>query len=142
MQECSEAAISLQAGLEGDSKGRFQGRQVTILFAEDWAAATQALAVELPWTTRRANLLVAGMPNPRSDHGLLQIGAAVLAITGQTHPCARMDEAAPGLLKALAQHWRGGLTANVHAPGAIRVGDEVSWVGDAPQPRPVRILPG
>ena len=52
------------AGLEGDHKGaKFPKRGISILAREDWEAAIAMLAdlagpVPLPWTTRRANLLV------------------------------------------------------------------------------------
>ena len=69
--------------------------------------------VGLPWTTRRANLLVAGVRLPRASGGILQIGSVRLEVTAQTYPCARMEDARPGLLKALAREWRGGVTCRV-----------------------------
>ncbi len=125
MIEALRADITVEAGLAGDCRGRPGRRQVTVLFAEDWAAACAALGEERPWALRRANLLVAGLPNPRAAGGLLRVGAALFEITGETEPCARMDSQWPGLRAALLPDWRGGLTARVRAGGEVRVGDPV-----------------
>src|SRR5262250_1256950 len=77
--------ISAASGLEGDVRGSTQGRQITILFRESWEAACRDVGVNLPWLTRRANLLVEGLETPRS--GRLRVGEAVLEVTGETKPC-------------------------------------------------------
>jgi len=51
-----------------------------------------------------------------------------------------MEEAHPGLLRALAPDWRGGVTCRVLQAGAIAVGDRVA-VTLRKTERPVR-LPG
>ncbi|MEO1476164.1 MAG: MOSC domain-containing protein, partial [Pseudomonadota bacterium] len=111
MEEITEGRIDEANGLEGDFKGaKHKTRQITILASEDWEAALDTLPVEaehLPWTTRRANLLTRGIRLPRAKGARLAIGEIELEVTGQTWPCKRMDEAYPGLLKALAPEWRG-----------------------------------
>jgi MOSC domain-containing protein YiiM len=101
---------------------------VTILFAQDWAAACAALGETCAWTIRRANLLVEGVANPREAGGLIEIGQALLLITGETDPCSRMDAQWPGLRDALTPDWRGGVTARVVRGGAIRAGDQARLV--------------
>lgn len=137
--------ITVEAGLEGDCKGaKHPSRQITVLAQEDWDAALADLstdAAHLPWTIRRANLLVAGVRLPRVKGAVLSIGTARLEVTGQTYPCHRMDEAFPGLLKALAPNWRGGVTCRVLSGGNIAAGDEVSIESTPPEPRQ-RHLPG
>ena len=135
MQEIMEGLISIAAGLEGDFKGaKYPRRQVTVLAREDWHAALEGLgAVGLPWTTRRANLLVAGVRLPRASGGILQIGSVRLEVTAQTYPCARMEEARPGLLKALAREWRGGVTCRVVEGGRIAIGDPVNVLVRPPE---------
>lgn len=139
MEELAAGAITLEAGLTGDSRGaKFKTRQITVLAREDWEAAllelpglwsaeqhlTGALP-DLPWTTRRANLYVEGVRLPRAKGGVLRIGPVVLEITGQTNPCHRMEEAHRGLLSALHPEWRGGVTCRVVEGGNIAIGDAV-----------------
>lgn len=148
MEELSEAEISTSAGVTGDSRGaKYKTRQVTVLALEDWQAALAAVAAQrgarppdLPWTTRRANLLIEGVRLPEAKGAILAVGPVVLEVTGVTWPCARMDEACPGLLKALAGEARGGVTARVLEGGHIRAGDPVE-VRLRPPVRRIR-LPG
>ena len=146
MSTFAEGVISAGAGLDGDHKGaKFPNRGITLLAAEDWAAATAELAdlagpVPLPWTARRANLLIEGSRLPRSRGAVIAIGEVVLEVTAQTYPCRRMDEVHQGLLKALAPDWRGGITCRVITGGRIRIGDAVRVIS-SPAERAVR-LPG
>lgn len=123
------ANVSIAAGVAGDFRGKQKTRQVTVLFAEDWAAAVAGLAPATPWTVRRATLLVSGVRNPQRVGDVLAIGDVRLLVTGETQPCLRMDEQLPGLWDALRPNWRGGVTAKVMAGGDILVGDTASWVG-------------
>lgn len=142
MQEIAEGLISLEAGLAGDSKGaKFPKRQITVLGREAWAAATaEAGDPTLPWTARRANLLVEGVELPKGKGGVLRLGPVRLEVTGQTYPCVRMEEARTGLLRALAKDWRGGVTCRVLAGGCVRLGDPVEVLINAREVVPK--LPG
>jgi MOSC domain-containing protein YiiM len=140
MEALPAVAISVAAGLEGDARGRPGRRQVTVLAREDWAAAMRDAAGSLPWTARRANLLIEGLALADCTGAELRIGKTVrLRISGETDPCARMDAALPGLRAALTPGWRGGVTCRVVADGEVAVGDPVLLVvADAPQgPGPV-----
>ncbi len=149
MELIEAGAITLEAGLVGDHKGlKFIKRAVTVLALEDWRAALRALpdpeqldafpvasADSLAWTVRRANLLVDGVDLPKAVGGRIAIGAdAVLEVTYPCVPCRRMEEARPGLLKALSPDWRGGAVTRVVAAGEIRIGDTVR-VLSRPAPR-------
>lgn len=127
MEELSAAMISIAAGLSGDSKGvKFPRRQITLMERELWEAALFTLGnPDLPWTARRANLLVEGISLPRGIGSEIGVGTVRLEVTAQTTPCARMDEIWPGLRRALAPDWRGGVTARVIAGGEIALGDPV-----------------
>ena len=131
MEEIEEGRISLEAGLEGDHKGpKFPLRRITVLAREAWEAALAELdgasgPVRLPWTARRANLLVEGVALPRARGGILRIGPVRLEVTYPTQPCRRMEEAHAGLLKALHPEWRGGITCRVLEGGDVRLGNEV-----------------
>lgn len=146
IEEIVCGVIGLETGLEGDHKGaKFPRRRITVLSREDWTAALDDLAdlggpVALPWTIRRANLLVEGVRLPRAVGAVVRIGPVLLEVTYPTQPCSRMDEAHKGLLKALHPEWRGGITCAVRAGGPIAIGDAVEIVTSPPERR-VR-LPG
>ena len=59
LEELTSTAISVQRGIEGDARGEKRGRQVTVLFRDGWEDACREVGAELPWITRRANLLLA-----------------------------------------------------------------------------------
>lgn len=129
MRELDSGYVSVAGGVEGDFRGNRGPRQVTVLCAGQWQAACAELGVELPWTTRRANLLVSGIAvGPESVGQRLRIGGALLRITRETDPCRRMDEQHQGLRRALTPDWRGGACCEVIADGAIAVGDPVEWL--------------
>lgn len=146
MEAVEPGRITTGAGLDGDHKGaKFPRRGITILALEDWHAALEELTdlagpVPLPWTVRRANLLVEGIRLPRARGAVLTIGAARLEVTAQTYPWRRMEQAHRGLMKALAPDWRGGVTCRVVEGGIVRLGDAVTIVSS---PREIRsdILP-
>lgn len=127
----SEAFVGLHTGVATDVRGLPGKRQVTVLSREDFDEACQSLGVELPWTTRRANLLVSGLRLAETKGKLLKIGDVLLEITGETDPCYRMDEQQEGLQEALRPHWRGGVTCRVLNEGLLAVGDGVLLIETA-----------
>lgn len=140
MEELASGTITVDRGLEGDHKGpKFPRRRITVLAREAWEDALAELSrregteVRLPWTTRRANLLVEGVRLPRARDGIIRIGPVLLEITSETNPCGRMEEAFPGLLKALHPEWRGGVTCKVLVGGIVTLGDEVEVVVAPPE---------
>ncbi|MCP1336247.1 MOSC domain-containing protein [Futiania mangrovi] len=124
----SQAALDPVHGLDGDWRGTLDGRQVSVLFEEDWARVCADAGGRLAWTLRRANLYVGGLSNPRASGGCLSIGDALLAITGETEPCSRMEQERPGLRRLLDPEWRGGVTCRVLRGGTLRLGDRVQFV--------------
>ncbi len=135
MELLSEVEIAVDGGLARDSRGRFPERAVTVLAREGWEAALAELnlAADTGWTLRRANLLTEGVDLPRAAGGVFQVGGVVLEVTGETRPCSRMDEARPGLLKALGPDWRGGATCRVLSGGTIRTGDAIRILISPPE---------
>lgn len=113
-------------GLAGNANqgGR---RQVTLISEAGWAAATADLGRPLPPATRRANLLISGLDLEATRGRILRIGATRLRIWSECTPCYQMDQASPGLQKALRPHWRAGACAEVVEGGEIRIGDEAVW---------------
>jgi MOSC domain-containing protein YiiM len=136
MEVLQSCLITPEIGVMGDCKGqRFPLRQVTILAREDWDAALADVAVEqgvavgnLPWTARRANVLVEGVGLPRGEGSMIALGSVLLEVTEETTPCAQMEQALRGLRRALATNWRGGVTCKVLTGGSVQIGDRVSVI--------------
>lgn len=128
MQELTLVQLSVELGLAGDSCGKPSARQVTLLSQTAWRAACAELGVDLPWTTRRANLLVDDLPLLQTTGSRILLGNAVLEISGETDPCSRMEKAQQGLLKALNRDWRGGVCCQVVQGGLLELGMNVELI--------------
>ncbi len=128
METLDRANVTTQAGIVGDCRGTVQDRQVTLIFREDWTAACQALGRELPWVTRRGNLLVEGLADFKRVGAQLKVGSALLEITEENPPCRLMDILAEGLRVALQPDWRAGVACRVLQDGTIALGDRVEVV--------------
>jgi MOSC domain-containing protein YiiM len=130
MQTCQESVLTRVAGVSGDARGKPGKRQVTVLSIEQWQMACAELDVHLPWTIRRANLLIQGLIlGPSLVGKQIKIGRLILLINGETDPCAKMDTQQPGLTQALTPHWRGGLCCTVICDGRISQGQSVTIAG-------------
>ena len=126
MDARDQAVLRAGRGLEGNAD---QGgvRQVTLVAQEPWKALMAEVGASLGPDARRANLLLSGIDLESSRGRTLKIGQCRLGITGETRPCERMDEATPGLRRAMGVHWGGGAYAEVLTGGPIAVGDSVEW---------------
>jgi len=130
METLERVLITPEHGVEGDCKGRFKPggrnrRQVTLIETGDWARAMAELGADLPWWSRRANLLIDGLDLPQRAGAILRIGAVRLEVTIECDPCQRMDELVPGLQAALRPDWRGGACARVLSGGMVAIGDRI-----------------
>lgn len=126
MESLERANISGETGVANDFRGKPGKRQVTVLSAEAWAAACSELGRQLPWTTRRANLLVEGVELPKRCGDIIEVGDVRLRVTMEVAPCNRMQEQCSGLRAALTPEWRGGVACEVLQGGPVRIGDCVS----------------
>lgn len=128
MQLIERAFVSEATGVESDFRGKFRQRQVTLLSDDQWQLACQELDIKLPWTFRRANLLVEGVHFKETDLGKhLVCGDMILQVTEETEPCERMDQQHHGLKTALTPDWRGGICCTVIRSGLIKLGDNISF---------------
>jgi MOSC domain-containing protein YiiM len=126
MQEQDSAEITVENGITGDFRGAAKDRQITILSEAAWQKSCDSIGSDLPWTTRRANLLINGVDFSEKDIGkTVRIGKSLLKITRETSPCSLMDEQHQGLRSALTPEWRGGVCCIVVEPGSIRIGDSI-----------------
>jgi len=128
MQSIDSAQITVNSGILGDFRGAQKDRQITILSEDSWLKACREIDVELPWTTRRANLLVDGVEFDESYvDRRIRIGEVELVVTRETNPCSLMDAQQAGLTAALTPDWRGGICCNVVKPGTVKLGDPVEF---------------
>jgi MOSC domain-containing protein YiiM len=104
---------------------RASSRQITVLCEEQWQQACKALNIVLPWTARRANLLICGIQFSAQHIGkVIHIGQLQLLITGETEPCFKMDLVHPGLYDAL-NNFKAGVTCKVLNDAEIQIGDSI-----------------
>ncbi len=124
MREVQEASVTVTDGIVEDYRGTGL-RQVTFIDAGQWRQVVGELGVDLPWHTRRANLLVGGLDLPGTVGSRLRIGDCLFEIHGETEPCERMNELQTGLRAGLTPEMRGGVWGKVIESGHIRVGQSV-----------------
>ena len=127
-----EAELQTDSHLLGDHARPKAGgkRQLTLIQHEHLAAVAGYLGLDAPLDPARLrrNLVVRGLNLLALKNRQLHIGdEVILDITGECHPCSRMEEElGPGGYNAMRGH--GGLTAHIAQGGIIRVGDVVRVV--------------
>ena len=126
MDPVQSAELVAGKGIVGNANqgGR---RQVTIIEKEVWNQRTSAVGAQLDPSTRRANLMLSGLPLVRTRGRTLRIGECIVEIAGETRPCERMEEAAAGLRQSMSAEWGGGAFAMIVKGGTINVGDDVEF---------------
>lgn len=127
MDQVESAALVAGRGLVGNAD-QGKRRQVTLIALETWNRLMAELDAAAAPSARRANLMVSGIDLARSRGRTLSIGGCQLRIAGETRPCERMDEAVPGLRRAMDPDWGGGAFAEVLQDGTIAVGDPVHFL--------------
>lgn len=126
MIELREARAVADCGLEGDVPSNPQ-RGVSFLSLGQWRRVVDELnAAQLPWHTRRANILIDADSLAGWIGRTVRVGDVEVAIAAETRPCELMDRFLPGLRSALASDCRGGVHGRVVRGGTIRVGDVVT----------------
>lgn len=125
MQETVHARAETDGGLEGDYSGSAD-RGITLLDREKWDQVTRELGADIPWHSRRANVLVEGMELAETIGKTVRLGDVQVAVKAETKPCGLMDEIHPGLRAVLEPGCRGGVYGRITVGGTIKVGDPVS----------------
>ena len=124
-----QAELKTDSHLVGDhARPKADGkRQITLIQHEHLAAVAGYLGLAAPLDPGRLrrNLVVSGLNLLALKNRQIRIGdEIVLDITGECHPCSRMEEElGAGGYNAMRGH--GGLTAHIAQGGRIRVGDVV-----------------
>ena len=123
-----ERAIAVAGkGLEGNANAGGK-RQVILLSAEEWQAASSELGIDVDPSLRRANVLLSGIDFTDARGRTLKVGDCRVQIHTECKPCRQMEEAQAGLQEALRPGWRGGACGQLLDDGAIEVGDPVTWL--------------
>jgi MOSC domain-containing protein YiiM len=137
LQAVTEALAETDRHLADDHARPKPGgkRQITLIQHEHLATVAGFLGFEEPLEPGRLrrNLAISGLNLLALKNRRVQIGEeVVLEITGECHPCSRMEEElGPGGYNAMRGH--GGLTARILQGGLIRVGDAVRVDPAAPE---------
>jgi MOSC domain-containing protein YiiM len=126
-QVVEKVSATTDNGLIGDhySNTTTKSRQVTLIQAEHLQAVASFLGKsELDPALTRRNIVVEGINLLTLKDQVFQIGEAILEMTGECHPCTRMEEnLGKGGYNAMRGH--GGITAKVIKDGLIQVGDSI-----------------
>lgn len=130
MTRCESISLTPENGVIGDH-GTSKNRQVTLLDEANWIAACEEIGLNLPWTARRANILVQGIDLEELVEQRIRIGTALVEVIGEVDPCYVMDAAQNGLKDALKPDWRGGVYARVIESGTVRPDDQISQIHSA-----------
>ncbi len=135
----NDVLLSAETGLAGDHyAGRVNGptggnRQLTLIQAEHLpVVAALTNHDQLDPALLRRNFVVSGINLLALKDHYLRIGddpdhSPIIQITGQCHPCSKMETAlGPGGYNAMRGH--GGLTARIVRTGTARLGDTVTVI--------------
>lgn len=120
-------SITVEHGIDHDH-GKSKRRGITLLSQTQWLATLSDLGVsvdDLPWTTRRANVLIDA---PTLEHLIgktILVGNVRIEILAETKPCDLMDQQHQGLMQALTPDCRGGVYGRILNDGTVRIGDAV-----------------
>lgn len=125
MKELDSAAAVVDGGLVDDIPVS-PDRGITFISAEQWREVTAELRADLPWHTRRANVLVQGLKLADLKGRHIRVGEVEVAIEDETAPCGLMDRAHRGLKTALKPDCRGGVYGRVIRAGSFKVGDDIT----------------
>ncbi|PCJ54349.1 MAG: hypothetical protein COA73_14405 [Candidatus Hydrogenedentota bacterium] len=128
--EIADSVDVTEVGIVGNIE-QSPDRRITLLSREKWEDTMGDLGEDLPWTARRANVLVEGIDLASCMGKSLQVGGITLKIMGETHPCGFMERACDGLYDALVPACRGGVHGSVEYGGKIAVGDTVSLISES-----------
>ena len=125
MREITQAAIPDAGGIEGDLPSS-PNRALTLLAAGQWRQINAELGTDLPWHTRRANVLIDCDSLVHLIGKTIAIGQVRLEVLKETRPCELMDRQHDGLRRALEPECRGGVHGRILQTGRFCVGDVVA----------------
>jgi MOSC domain-containing protein YiiM len=128
MREVNSATAPADGWLDADVKSTAD-RGITFISREQWREVVAELGADLPWHTRRANVLTEGLRLGDLIGKVVRVGTLEVQINGETEPCGYMDQLHAGLKDTLGPECRGGVYGRVSKPGTFSVGDSICIVG-------------
>jgi MOSC domain-containing protein YiiM len=129
MREVQCVAAEAGRGLAGDLPTS-EDRGITLLADAQWRRVVRSLRTDLPWHTRRANVLVRAEQLGHLIGRTIEIGEVRVCVADETRPCGEMDRQFPGLKSALTGDCAGGVHGRILNSGVIQVGDRIHLFGD------------
>lgn len=125
---CVVDAVDLDTaqGVVGDRyTGKSGTRHLTLIGRADLNAIADFLGLpDVPPDLLRRNIVVSSINLLALKEKRFRLGGALLEMTGECHPCSRMEEHfGEGGYNAVRGH--GGITARVVQAGAVRLGDRL-----------------
>ncbi|MCR6659473.1 MAG: MOSC domain-containing protein [Asticcacaulis sp.] len=127
MTVVDSVGLDTQAGIIGDhyNNPKRGTRHVTLIQREDLAAIASYLSQDVTPEQLRRNIVIRGLNLLALKDRQFRLGEALLEMTGECHPCSRMEETfGPGGYNAVRSH--GGITARVLEGGMVRLGDPLT----------------
>lgn len=128
MQELDSVDVRTGQGLVGDLPS-VPDRGITLLSSKQWTTICREIATELPWHTRRANILVDAGALGDLIGKRIRIGDIEVDVKLEVKPCGLMDKLHQGLRERLVPDFRGGVGGQILNDGKIRKGDPIVVVG-------------
>lgn len=127
MLEIDAASAAKNGGIESDLKSS-PDRGITFISSEQWREVQDEFGVDLPWHTRRANVLTEGLALGTLFGKTLRVGTLEVHIIAETEPCGLMDKIHQGLQHVLTPECRAGVYGRVTKSGSFAVGDEIAVI--------------
>lgn len=127
MNPVDSARAEIEGGLEGDNPV-IPNRGITFIAKGQWETVTKELGVDLPWWTRRANVLIDAPSLAHLIGKRIRVGEIEVDIQAETKPCDLMDSLHMGLRNVLKPECRAGVYGRVANGGGFKIGDSVAVV--------------
>ena len=124
MKELRQAEARADGGVDGDVPSPLD-RGISLLSADQWEQAMRELGQDLPWHTRRLNVLVRGPGLGPLIGRTIRAGSVQIAVKKEATPCNLLERLCAGLRDVLKPDCRGGVLGRITQSGTLAIGDEI-----------------
>jgi MOSC domain-containing protein YiiM len=119
MTSVQSARVVENLGLEGDRHAKANSKRQVLLMEAEILEKLDLRVGDVKENITTRGLALMSLPIGTR----LRLGEAVLEITGECHPCSRMEDLRPGLLQEIGG--QRGMLARVAQSGTLHVGDAI-----------------